>query len=349
MSQDEQQHRGGFVPVGELADTLPGFEARGRAMSAQAPAPLHHAPPVGFMARLLALCSLPRTNQGDRLQHVRRNGPYTLVMTATGLHKLPYGTLPASRTVPPWSESKAKGNSLSPVSRDTLTPGKRRVAAPCRQRQRVTSRGSRFSSRSTRRSVSSLSVLTSIAPVSAGCSPVGSVGAIFVGASRPFNFARRPHDRECQPASRNTPLRVQRQRLRVQLVDPRILHRHRIATRDLCLPAQPFKFGQHVIPCSPDRDVLDLLHGPLDADIVRIRILPRSILGQLLSDDAVGCPSQAVSHSRKAAHSDAFYLTLGPRWQRPDGGLTLPRGRSGDLSAKFTRHGVITNAGLSYP
>ena len=36
MSQDEQQHRGGFVPVGELADTLPGFEARGRAMSAQA-------------------------------------------------------------------------------------------------------------------------------------------------------------------------------------------------------------------------------------------------------------------------------------------------------------------------
>ena len=119
------------------------------------------------MARLLALCSLPRTNQGDRLQYVRRNGPYTLVMTATGLHKLPYGTLPASRTVPPWSESKAKGNSLSPVSRDTLTPGKRRVAAPCRQRQRVTSRGSRFSSRSTRRSVSSLSVLTSIAPVSA--------------------------------------------------------------------------------------------------------------------------------------------------------------------------------------
>ena len=26
------------------------------------------------MARLLALCSLPRTNQGDRLQYVRRNG-----------------------------------------------------------------------------------------------------------------------------------------------------------------------------------------------------------------------------------------------------------------------------------
>ena len=150
MSQDEQQHRGGFVPVGELAYTLPGFEARGRAMSAQA---RHHfttlhqvnqlveaseaEPDLGFMARLLALCSLPRTNPGDRKEYVRRNGP-------------------------------------------------------CRQRQRVTSRGSRFSSRSTRRSVSSLSVLTSIAPVSAWCSPVGSVGAIFVGASRPFSFARRP-------------------------------------------------------------------------------------------------------------------------------------------------------------
>ena len=97
----------------------------------------------------------------------------------------------ASRTVPPGSESKAKGNSLSPVSRDTLTPGKRRVAAPCRQRQWVTSSGSRFSSRSTRRSVSSLSVLTLIAAVSAGCSPVGSVGAIFVGASNPFSCARR--------------------------------------------------------------------------------------------------------------------------------------------------------------
>ena len=97
----------------------------------------------------------------------------------------------ASSTVPPCSESKAKGNSLSPVSRDTLTPGKRRVAAPCRQRQWVTSRGSRFSSRSTRRSVSSLSVLTLIAAVSAGCSPVASVGAIFVGASNPFSCARR--------------------------------------------------------------------------------------------------------------------------------------------------------------
>ena len=46
------------------------------------------------MARLLALCSLPRTNPGNRLQYVRRNGPYTLTITATGPYKLPFGNLP---------------------------------------------------------------------------------------------------------------------------------------------------------------------------------------------------------------------------------------------------------------
>ena len=34
-------------------------------------------PEMGFMTRLLTLCSLPRTDPGDRLQYVRRNGPYT--------------------------------------------------------------------------------------------------------------------------------------------------------------------------------------------------------------------------------------------------------------------------------
>ena len=51
-------------------------------------------PDLGFMARLLALCSLPRTNPGNRLRYVRCNGPYTLVMNAGGLHKLPFGNLP---------------------------------------------------------------------------------------------------------------------------------------------------------------------------------------------------------------------------------------------------------------
>ena len=51
-------------------------------------------PDRGFMARMMALCSLPRTNPGNRGQYVRRNGPYTLVMVAGGLNKLPYGNLP---------------------------------------------------------------------------------------------------------------------------------------------------------------------------------------------------------------------------------------------------------------
>ena len=39
-------------------------------------------PDLGFMARLLALCSLPRTNPGNRHQYKRQNGPYTLYMFA---------------------------------------------------------------------------------------------------------------------------------------------------------------------------------------------------------------------------------------------------------------------------
>ena len=97
----------GFVPICELAGTLPGVVPRGRAMSAQT---RHHfttlrqvnqlieagdgEPELGFMARLLALCSLPRTNPRDRKEYVRRNGPYSLYMTAGGGVKLPFGTLP---------------------------------------------------------------------------------------------------------------------------------------------------------------------------------------------------------------------------------------------------------------
>ena len=107
MSTDEQQRRGGFVPIGELPGTLPGSVPRGRAMTAQT---RNHftmlrqvnqlieaseaEPDIGFMARLLALCSLPRTDPKNRLQYVRRNGPYTLAMTAGVNTRLPFGTLP---------------------------------------------------------------------------------------------------------------------------------------------------------------------------------------------------------------------------------------------------------------
>ena len=99
--------RDGLVPIEEAISDLGGPVAAIRDASPQA---LHHFtrfdqvnqlvsaseadPDLGFMARLLALCSLPRSNPGNRKEYVRRNGPYTLVMSAGGLNKLPFGNLP---------------------------------------------------------------------------------------------------------------------------------------------------------------------------------------------------------------------------------------------------------------
>lgn len=60
---------------------------------------------MGFMARLLTLCSLPRTNPGARLQYKRQNGPYKLIMIAGGDNKLPYGNLP--RLLLAWVSTEA--------------------------------------------------------------------------------------------------------------------------------------------------------------------------------------------------------------------------------------------------
>ena len=62
-------------------------------------------PEIGFMARLMALCSLPRTNPGDRIQYKRVNGPYTLYMTAGGGCKLPFGNFP--RLLLAWVSTEA--------------------------------------------------------------------------------------------------------------------------------------------------------------------------------------------------------------------------------------------------
>ena len=51
-------------------------------------------PERGFMARMMALCSLPRTNPGKRLQYTRVNGPYKLIMYSSGETKLPFGNFP---------------------------------------------------------------------------------------------------------------------------------------------------------------------------------------------------------------------------------------------------------------
>ena len=102
-----QRKQDGLVPIGEVFGGLNGPVSAIRDASPQA---LHHFtqvdqvdqlvtaretdPDLGFMARLLALCSLPRTNPGNRLQYVRQNGPYSLVMIAGGRNKLPFGNLP---------------------------------------------------------------------------------------------------------------------------------------------------------------------------------------------------------------------------------------------------------------
>ena len=51
-------------------------------------------PNLGFMARMMALCSLPRTNPHNEKEYKRVNGPFTLYMVAGGGNKLPYGNLP---------------------------------------------------------------------------------------------------------------------------------------------------------------------------------------------------------------------------------------------------------------
>ena len=97
MSKDEQQTRGRFVAVGDLAIDLPSVPVPARRQArhfTQLVAAREADADLGFMARLLALCSLPRTDPKQRLQYVRRNGPYSLHMTATGSAKLPYGNIP---------------------------------------------------------------------------------------------------------------------------------------------------------------------------------------------------------------------------------------------------------------
>ena len=101
-----QRKRVGLVPIGEvfsgLGDGLAGGggapQARRIFTQADQVNQLVWASEVdadiGFMARLLALCCMPRTNPGNRLQYKRINGPYTLYMNAIGGFKLPFGNLP---------------------------------------------------------------------------------------------------------------------------------------------------------------------------------------------------------------------------------------------------------------
>ena len=112
-----QRQRGELVPIGEAIGNL----SPAKAIRDATPQARHHFTladqvnqligaseadaDLGFMARLLTLCSIPRTNPGNRTQYVRRNGPYKLVMNAIGDNKLPFGNLP--RLLMAWVSTEA--------------------------------------------------------------------------------------------------------------------------------------------------------------------------------------------------------------------------------------------------
>ncbi len=62
-------------------------------------------PDPAYLHRILALCSLPRTNPGNQLQYERVNGPFALYMVAGAKNKLPYGNIP--RLLMVWMCSEA--------------------------------------------------------------------------------------------------------------------------------------------------------------------------------------------------------------------------------------------------
>ena len=113
-----QRKRDGLVPIGEASFGLDGPVKAICAVAPQARRGFTQAdqvnqlvsaseadPDLGFMARMMALCSLPRTNPGNRLRYIRQNGPFALVMTAGGKSKLPFGNLP--RLLLAWVSTEA--------------------------------------------------------------------------------------------------------------------------------------------------------------------------------------------------------------------------------------------------
>ena len=113
-----QRKRDGLVPIGEVVSGLGGTMKAVRDDSPQARrgftvadqvnqlvAASEADPDLGFMARTVALCSLPRTNPGNRILYKRVNGPFTLYMQAGPEYKLPFGHLP--RLLLAWISTEA--------------------------------------------------------------------------------------------------------------------------------------------------------------------------------------------------------------------------------------------------
>ena len=125
-----ERKRDGLVPIREAVSGLDGLSPQARHHFTlanqvdQLVGACEADPDLGFMARLMALCSLPRTNPGRRKEYVRRNGPYALVMSAGGLNKLPFGNLPrlllawiSTEAVRTQSRELALGSALSEFMR----------------------------------------------------------------------------------------------------------------------------------------------------------------------------------------------------------------------------------------
>ena len=114
-----QRQRGELVPIGEVVSGLD--DVLVPALRDDSPQARHHFtvadqvhqlvtareadPDRGFMARTMALCSLPRSNPGNRLQYKRVNGPFTLIMYSSGETKLPFGNFP--RLILAWVSTEA--------------------------------------------------------------------------------------------------------------------------------------------------------------------------------------------------------------------------------------------------
>ena len=110
-----QSKRDGLVPICEMLGELPA------PLKPAKPQAVHHFtlsdqvdqlaaareadPDTGFMARMMALCSLPRSNPGNQHQYKRVNGPYKLILSRTGEYKLPFGNLP--RLLMAWVSTEA--------------------------------------------------------------------------------------------------------------------------------------------------------------------------------------------------------------------------------------------------
>ena len=130
--------RDALIPIGEAFSDLDGPVKAIREASPQA---LHHftrfdqvnqlvgaseaAPDLGFMARMMALCCLPRANPGNRHQYKRVNGPFKLIMVAGADNKLPFGNLPrlllawvCTEAVRTQSRELVLGKSLSKFMRE---------------------------------------------------------------------------------------------------------------------------------------------------------------------------------------------------------------------------------------